>query len=450
MSNILLLSTDLEKFSYLMEKGGFGLTTFADQKEKAIPENWPVDFVEYKGKNSTLDILMDEKIKEIKEKTGARLVYVFKNSFLIEKELAKLDFSPLNPPAELTEKIEGKISQADFFPEIKEFFPEFIIAKPGEKTWEEIKKELGENLIAQFNTSHSGAGTFELSENLWQEWQKKFPHRPIRISKFIVGETLTLNLVVLPTAIILGVPSKQLTGTPGLTEHKFTTVGNAWITFDGETKNQMETIAKGVGAILQKNNFFGPAGLDLIVEKIPSTDVIPAQAGIQKNGSWIPGQARNDSSGERKTYLIEINARQPASFNLESWLAKLANRKGLFDYLVDFWQGKILPAEMEPLAISGGQIVVRAKSDWCGIIKSTPKTGVYGLDNGQLVLVTERLFLASKNEFLAHFCPIGRQCLPGGEVFRVQTGKNFIDSNGGLSEEILTIIEKLKKEIIFY
>jgi len=433
-----------------MEKGGFGLTTFEDQKGKSIPKNWLVDFVEYKGKNSTLDILTDEKIKEIKEKAGARLAYVFKSNFLTEKEAAKLEISLLNPPAGMTEKIEGKINQADFFSELKEFFPEFIIAIPGEKIWEEIKNilchprpvsEYGVNssgdpekgswipdqvgndnckLIAQFNTSHSGAGTFDLSENLWQEWQKKFPRRPIRISKFVAGETLTLNLVVLPTAIILGVPSQQLTGLADLTEHKFTTVGNAWITFDGETKNQIETIAKSVGAILQRNNFFGPAGLDLIRE--------------EKTG---------------KIYLIEINARQPASFNLERWLAKLADRKGLFDYLIDFWQGKILPAEMEPLVISGGQIVVRAKSDWCGIIKSTPKTGIYGLDNGRLVFVTERLFLASKNEFLAHFCPNGRQALPGSEVFRIQTGKNFVDSKGGLSEEILTINNKLKEQIIF-
>jgi hypothetical protein len=401
-----------------------------------VPKNWQVDFVDGGEKKSTLEILTADKTKEIKEKIGARLAYVFKNNFLIEKELAKLELSPLNPPAEMTEKIEGKISQIDFLNQVKECFPEFVIARPGEMSFEEVSNKLeherphpdpllvkergATNLIAQFNTSHSGAGTFELSENLWADWQQKFPQRPIRISKFVAGETLTLNLVVLPTAIILGVPSIQLTGVSGLTEHKFTTVGNAWITFDSETKNQIETIAKSVGAVLQKNNFFGPAGLDLIQE--------------EKTG---------------KIYLIEINARQPASFNLESWLAKLANRKGLFDYLVDFWQGKILPPETEPLAISGGQIVVRAKSDWCGIIKSTPKTGVYGLDNGHLVFIAERPFLASKNEFLAHFLAPGRQALPGVEIFRVQTGKNFINSGGELSEEILTIIGELKKNIVF-
>lgn len=419
MPNILLFSTDLEKFSYLMEKGGFDLTIFADQKEKAVPENWPVAFVEYKGKNSTLDILSDAKTKELKEKNSARLAYVFKNSFLIEKELAKLKLSPLNPPADLTEKIEGKVSQAEFLSEAEEYFPKFIIVRPGKISFEELKNELGGKLIAQFNTSHSGAGTFILTESLWAEWQEKFPQRPIRISKFITGETLTMNLVILPTAVILGAPSRQLTGINNLTEHQFTTVGNAWITFDGETKNQIETIAKSVGVVLQKNNFFGPAGLDLIQE--------------EKTG---------------KIYLIEINARQPASFNLESWLQKFSGQKGLFDYLADFWQGKILPRSFEPVVISGGQVVVRAKSGWCGIIKSTPKTGIFGLDNGQLVFVTERPFLASKNEFLAHFCPIGRQALPGSEVFRVQTGKNFV-VNGELSDEINVIIESLRGQVSF-
>jgi len=402
-----------------MERGGFNLLTFADQKEKPIPANWPVDFVAYQGKNSTLDIINDPRVKEIKEKIGARLAYVFKNNFLIEKAMAELGLSPLNPAADLIEKIEGKVSQTNFLPELKEYFPEFIITQSNAISFAELKKELGEKMVAQFNTSHSGAGTFLLTENLWSEWQEKFPQRPIRVSRFVTGKTITINLVVLPTAVIVGAPSWQLTGLADLTEHQFTTVGNAWITFDLAIKNQVETIAQNVGAVLQKNNFFGPAGLDLIFDEL-----------------------------SEKLYLIEINARQPASFNLESWLQKLGGQKGLFDYLADFWQGKILPRAFEPVVIAGGQVVVRAKSDWCGIIKSTPKTGVYGLDNGQLVLTAEKPFLSAKNEFLAHFCPISRRVLAGDEVFRVQTGKNFV-INGNLSDEINIIIGGLKSQVSF-
>ncbi len=51
MPNILLLSTDLERFSYLAERGGFNLITFLDQRGKPVPENWQVDFVDGGEKN---------------------------------------------------------------------------------------------------------------------------------------------------------------------------------------------------------------------------------------------------------------------------------------------------------------------------------------------------------------------------------------------------------------
>ncbi len=95
--------------------------------------------------------------------------------------------------------------------------------------------------------------------------------------------------------ILCGNINVQLTGIQPFTVRPFATVGNDWAyphkILNSAQKKSYEKIAKAVGEKLAKNGWKGLFGIDVIFEK---------------------------STG--KLFLIEINARQPASTSFESKL----------------------------------------------------------------------------------------------------------------------------------
>lgn len=419
---IAFVSNDLEKVSYCMESiVGARLLTFADQKDKPWPQNWSVTFFNIHKNFNTLGLLTNPRFKDFIFENSLVFLSVFKNSYLIELTAQKNNLKLLNPPSFLIEKIEGKISQVFFFEKLKNYFPQFIVTTPENHTFQDLVKILGNKIIAQFNTSHSGEGTFFLDADLLQSWYQKFPQRPIRISQFIQGENLTLNLLVLPHSVLSGQLSLQLTGLENLTDQKFATVGNSWIDFDNEVLQQAKILSMEVGNILQENNFFGPAGLDFVYDK-----------------------------NTRQLYLIEVNARQTASFNLENWLVKLAGGRPMFDVLINYWQGKILDRSVQNFTkISGGQIVWRANKDEHGILEQAPATGIYTLKDGQIFYQEKRIILKNKNEFLVFVKTTGRSIATGEEILKIQTGGNFLSSSNELLPDVSLLMAWLKKETKF-
>jgi len=419
--------SDIEKVSYLAENyQNFQLVTFEDQKTKPIPKNWSVYFLKNTLHNATLDLILNPKFKAIIKRCGAKHLYVFKNSRLIEERAKGLGLKLLTPKAELIERIESKVSQVDFFAQLKRHFPGFIITRPCKISYQKLSRKLGERLIAQFNLSHSGLGTFKLNKKLWQEWKNKFPMREVRVSQFVKGQTLTINLVVLPGKAVLGQPSVQLTGARELTHQEFSTVGNVWVKFSAGLKRKILSLSQKVARVLRENNFFGPAGIDFL---------------------W---------SG-KKLYLLEINARQPASLNLESWLTKLnfhstfKQPSTLFDCLINFWQRANFNPETaeKKKVISGGQVVLRATQKWHGILKQVPEAGIYSFENGKIVYKKRKAFLESKTQFLVHACPKQRRILPGQEILKIQTAKDFINKDLSFSQEMRELIKCFKRKIKF-
>ncbi len=421
--SLFLLTPDLEKMSYLAERLSKSvLVTFEDQKAKPVPKNWRIYFLKNTLHNATLDLLLDKNFRKIARREKIKHIYVFKSSYLIEKEVKKLDLKILNPSAVLAEKIEGKVSQVDFFGELKKYFPKFVLTKVGAMSYEKLVNSLDTKLMVQFNLSHSGSGTFLLTKKLWNKWAQQFPNRPVRVSRFVSGQTLTVNLIVLPKKIVLGQPSLQLTGLKELTDQKFSTVGNAWLKFKPSLEKDILNLSQKVGRVLQKENFYGPIGLDFIY------------------GSY-----------GKKLYLIEINARQPASSSLESWLCHLNGRPALFDYLINFWHdGESIHAKVpNKKGITGGQVVLRATQKWQGIIKKIPATGIYTIEKGQVKFKKKQIFWGDKEEFLVHTMPTGRKIAAGQEVLKVQTGRNFVNFDLHFSREMNGLVKFFKKTIKF-
>src|SRR3989339_851668 len=217
-------------------------------------------------------------------------VVVFKPTLQIEKTCADNNWKLLNPSAELSNKVEEKISQIEWLGPLKKYLPDYSVLKCKDIKWP------GHKFVLQFNRSHTGSGTIlvEIKQKLI-EIKQKFPNREARIAKYIEGPLFTNNNVVAKDTVLFGNINYQITGLLPFTDNPFSTIGNDWeLPRKILTKKQLtqyKKIAMDVGNRLRESGWKGLFGIDVVLE--------------QKTG---------------KLYLLEINCRQPASTTYESQL----------------------------------------------------------------------------------------------------------------------------------
>lgn len=271
-------------------------TTFANSLSKGHKN---ILLIKNKTLLDTRDLLTHPQTKKFIAKLKKPQILVFKNTPFLEKICSASGYELLNPSAELANLVEEKISQVQWLGELKKFLPAHHIQPAKEVIWENKK------FILQFNRAHTGSGTVLIeNEKQLQEIQKNFPDRPVRVTKYITGIMLTNNNVVWGKKVLVGNVDVQITGIKPFTNREFATVGNDWAyahkILNVKQKKQYEKIAKAVGEKLAQNNWRGLFGIDVMLEI--------------KTG---------------KLYLIEINARQPASTSFESQLQQQKNKNGL-------------------------------------------------------------------------------------------------------------------------
>ena len=278
-------------------------------------------------------------ITKVEAETGKIAeVLVFKNTSLIEELCKKRHMTLLNPAASLAEKIENKLTQIDWLGELgKQFLIPTSISAMKDVVWQK------EPMVVQWAHGHTGDGTILVNSGAeLEELKKKFPDRVARISRFVVGPSFTMNLVVSSTNIHLGNISYQITGLTPFTENFFSTVGNDWSlthTLLSDTEiEEIEDMAREIGLKMLQDGWRGLCGIDLIKDN------------------------------ERNTiHLVEINARQPASTTLESYL-QMENRKNgiegitIFEAHVAALRGQKISDKIIPVN-DGAQIVQRLTSE---------------------------------------------------------------------------------------
>ncbi|PIT86701.1 MAG: hypothetical protein COU33_01700, partial [Candidatus Magasanikbacteria bacterium CG10_big_fil_rev_8_21_14_0_10_43_6] len=215
----------------------------------------------------------------------------------IERICKAQGWTLINPSAVLANNIEEKISQVTWLENLTRFLPQHSILACKDVAWN------FEPFVLQFNRAHTGNGTMLItSKEQLRGVQETFPERPVRTSAFISGPMFTSNNIVTPNTILTGNISYQITGMAPFTDNPFATVGNDWhipqtiLPYDAQSA--CKEIAYAVGKKLQQDGWRGAFGIDLIHEQ---------------------------STG--KMYLIEINARQPASVTFESQLQSRARSK---------------------------------------------------------------------------------------------------------------------------
>ncbi len=257
----------------------------------------------------------EETLDLLKKVLPGTNVVVFKNNPAIERYCKENGIILLNPPAELSEKIENKITQISFLGELASLLPKHSIQKVKDITWPTP-------YILQWAHSHTGEGTLYIEDI--SEIKSKFPERECRITTYIEGKTFTVNIVVGNT-IEVGNISEQITGLAPYTDNRFASVGNDWSV--ASPKEEITAMALKVGEKMKAAGWKGLFGIDVVFAD--------------------------------RLYLIEINARQPASATYESTLQKTNT---VFENHIKALLGE--PLHKHTMITTGRQIIDRRTMTW--------------------------------------------------------------------------------------
>ncbi len=342
--------------------------------------------------------------RELMQVNGAKVpkgtnVLVFKNTKAIERIAADHDLRLLNPAAALANTIEEKVSQYAWLGELVALLPPTHISTCKDLTWS------GEHYVVQFNHAHSGEGTRIItSQHDVDELIATFPDRPVRVSQFISGAMFTVNAVVHSSGVLVSTPSYQITGLSPFTDNAFTTIGNDWGAADAllidEQKKQMNTIAIQIGEKMKTDGWKGLFGIDVVVE---------------------------ENTG--KVYLIEINARQPASTTYESLLQKTKkqeSKKAITTFEAHL--AALLDLDLSKYTLvpvtSGSQIIQRITGEITEVDKDV-------VSNIEALGCTVRVYPNEK---------------VGSELLRIQSNQSFISAHNELTTLGIQLVPLLTKE----
>lgn len=299
-TNIVYVARDIERALGKIPGGNYHIITnktpFAEEMKLKYPMH--VLLVDSPAILDTYELLLDTEVQNIITTFKAQ-VLVFKNTIHIEELCREKGWTLLNPNAELSERIENKITQIKWLDELSSLLPPHKIQFVSDIQWTKNA------FILQWAHGHTGSGTILISnENELIELKNKFPNREARVTDFIKGPMFTVNIVVTDTIILLGNISYQITGILPFTENALSTIGNDWSvthTILNETHiTKFNELAEKVAQKMQSSGWRGLFGIDVIYDE------------------------------ERDNlHLIEINARQPASTTYESKLQDEVNMHGV-------------------------------------------------------------------------------------------------------------------------
>lgn len=326
---LVYITRDIERALGTEPRGDYFIATNRTPHGETVAREYPdnVLLIGEKEMLDTYELLTHPEVQSFIEKRGADVV-VFQNTSRIERLAEERGWTLLNPSASLSKTVEEKISQIEWLGELATYLP------PHEVTTLEKVVFTDERFILQFNHSHTGEGTYLIdSETKLTDLRNTFPKRECRTVAYIEGPVFTANVVVADQTLV-GNISFQITGLSPFTDLPLSTIGNDWkLPYTLLTKEQgayIETMAQALGNRLRGAGWRGLFGIDVVLD--------------EKTG---------------KIYLLEINARQPASTTLESRLQKkTGDGLTVFDAHIRALRGEKLDVPLQKIK-KGAQIVQR-------------------------------------------------------------------------------------------
>ena len=226
----------------------------------------------YSLKKESPNIDINENSKELLLQDGVRnYINQFKNpSFMFFKitsgiELILEKHKILNSTSYLNKLYENKINIVEYF---KDMIPKSIPYIPGNTTYNDLKKNIGDKFVIQFIHGHSGESTFFINnKDEFDQIKNKYPERFSKAVRFVEGDTYTINGIVTKKGIYVFNLSKQITGIQSLTQYIGGTVGNDWLVQLPE-KIRLDLLNRmnSIGERLEKNGYKGLFGADFIYD----------------------------------------------------------------------------------------------------------------------------------------------------------------------------------------
>lgn len=258
----------------------------------------------------------------------------FKIAANIEYTAQKLGYKVLNTNSTLNKRYENKISQYETLSQFNIKFPPTLIASLNSLNYKELKEKFGEQFVVQFDHGHTGnSTTFIVSEAEFTALQNTHQSKMARVAQKINGKAFTLNAVATRYGTVYSGLCEQITGVRELTEKSGATVGNDWTKtrfLSDFALSQIKEITEKVGDLMFRDGYRGLFGLDLIV------------------------------SENNQVYLIEINARQPASTGTHT---KLMLKNSLIPLQLFHMSEFLYPAINRELKIVDGRTYVNDSSN---------------------------------------------------------------------------------------
>jgi hypothetical protein len=371
-------------------------TTYGETIKKQYPDF--IRLIESSGKDllGTTELLSHPETAKLV--TPDSHILVFKNTLRVESEINAKKWKVINPKSYIAERVENKLSQVRWLGELgTKYLPTHVVKLTKQITWK------NEPFIIQWAHGHTGDGTMlvKTREDL-SLLQEKFPERMARLSTYISGPSFTVNAVVAKNKIMMGNVNYQITGLQPFTDNEFSTIGNDW----GFAKNYLspkdldniQNIVKDIGIKLQNDGWRGLFGVDFILDE-----------------------------RTKRMYLIEVNARQPASTTLES-LLEIEQRetkrvKGITTFEAHLRALLDLPIDQDIIGINdGAQIVQRVTKHIQGIF-----------DDAVTSLVKKGY------EVIAY-----QNTTPNSDLIRIQSEKSIMEKHGILNTNGQAIAETIK------
>lgn len=364
---------------------------------------------------------------------GEKYFQTFKISSGFERIAGEYNAKVLNTSAELNMQFENKISQYQRLSPAGVKFPETIVGALKDFTFADIKAKLGEKFVVQFNRGHTGSGTHFISdENAFNTLVQQFPERIARVSKFVNGIPYTLNACIASNGVFIGGLNYQITGVEKIAQSKAATVGNDFSYRNGVDQAVLEKIIQQtnlIGSEMTNAGFKGLFGVDLIID----------------NG---------------EVYIIEINARQPASIPFYTKLQLKNNQVPLsllhiaeFLGIEDELDAKEYSLNnLQP--INAGQIFLRNIEQNDVEIKAEVKTGIYEVtEKDELNFVKPAYSIDDVNEsnFLLLTQKKGKLIKNGREIARIQAFQSLINKENNEDQPydwVMNALLDVKKQIL--
>jgi hypothetical protein len=442
LENFHIVCIDNNPFLEILEERKIKYFSLAQEEENANPI--------FRSSSKLLENpKVQQYIKKHTPKGTKPQIMVFKISFQLEKICKKLGYEILNTTSALNKKFELKISQYNNLKSLVSFFPKTIITTLNKVTYAQLKKNLGEKIVIQYNRGHTGNSTvFVKNEKDFLQERKKFPNRLARIAEFIEGEIYTLNACVTRFGIVYGGISQQITGVEELTSREGGTVGNDWKSSEKFTKKahfQIKEILERLQKELFKAGYLGLFGIDLILTK------------------------------RQRVYLIELNSRQPAStpmhtklmlseefiplqaFHIAEFLckenstyARFLNKyfhKGLAEtniskYIIEQNKLAIIP-------IDASQIFLRNTKNYKQTIQKNLEQGIYVYLEGTFKKTGQGYNIQDiiPGEYLILSTQIDQNVNTDNEILRIQCLENALDEKGKIKKKIKKILSRINKKV---